>query len=377
MRHHVTIGLIACSVAGWSALGIKAQDAPQPAESDSSAATTAERHLPEDLMTPTKHGFRLTPEMSKLMAKRWLQVEIGKDVTLSNEQQSQLADRVGERFDDIVKNHGPELRELIEYSVESLLDAKGKPLDKEHGEEFAQRAKDLLPVMRDFFKDFARDARPLLADDQWAQLKDRLRRDFKRVDRVDEIMQRWANGGGQEDEDLFAEIGKADEDGLTPQGKQDRKVQADLRRARRRADRDMEKLSPRRWDAFLQSTAEFFSFDQQQREKGQAVLTEYVAQAEQIMNPAWRERCRQNRVKYGMRWTVGKEATSPWVFHLESEYSEMMAPLIELESKFHEEVRALATPGQKEAAADKLRQRAAEHGMSWSDMDAQALGLGR
>lgn len=380
MKHRVMLGLVVGVCVGWNAWSLRAQESPEPEDLDAPAAVPpppqASPPPGEEVMTPTRNGFRLTPEMSRMIAKRWLREEVGKDVTLNEQQTAQLAERVGQRFDDIVKEHGGQLGELIEQAITSMVASGGRGPRKEQGEEFARRAKDLLPVARDFLKDFARDARPLLADDQWSHLKERLRRDFSQVDRVEEVMQRWASGGGQ-DESLFDELERVQDEELTPQERQDRKSRGDARRARRRADTEMNRLSLSRWSAFLKSSAEFFDFNQEQREKGEAILKQYTAHAEKIMDPVWRERCRQNRVKYALRWTVGKENASPWIFHLESEYNQMVAPVMTLEAEFQDQVRALATPEQKEAAVEKIRKQAAEHGMKWDAIDAEILGLGR
>ncbi len=334
--------------------------------------------LPADLMTPTRHGLRMTPDLARIFSRRWLQEDLGKDVSLNERQEDELSRRVADRLTDMAANHGEQASDLIEFSIESMLEMRGRAFTPEMSQQFAERTEGLLPVVRNFMQDFARDARPLLSDKQWEQLKERLRGDFRRVDRLEEVMKRWADGDVKEGEDIFRTLAEIDEEegGSGAQGRSPRGRPA-LRRAHRRAEDDLRRLSPTNWAAYVQETSRFFEFTAEQTAEAGRILAEYRGRAEALMTASWRERCRENRMKYHLRWSLGREPLAPWIYHLEREYQELIAPVSELDHRFRDEVLALATDEQRAAGVQTLRERSEAHGMDLDDLDMQMLGLGR
>ena len=119
----------------------------------------------------------------------------------------------------------------------------------------------------------------------------------------------------------------------------------------------------------------FFKFDDTQMARGVQLLTEYSRRAEPIMTPQWRQKARENRVKNSLRRSLNREGLQPWIFHLESESRELMAPLKELENEFCDKVIALARPEQRDAAIGTLRERAAQHGLEFTELDAELLRM--
>ncbi len=333
--------------------------------------------LPADVMTPTRHGFRLTPDLARIFSRRWIQEEFVRDVSLNERQEVELSRRMGERITDMMENHGDKMCDLIEFSIESMMQMRGRPFNAELSQQFAERTAELLPVVREFMRDFARDARPLLSDKQWEQLKDRLRRDFQRVDRLEGMMKRWADGDVKEGEDIFRALAEIEEDGDPENRGRSPRGMLELRRARRRAEEDLRRLSPSSWEAYVREAAAFFDFTAEQTAEARQLLATHRGQAEQLMTPSWRDRCRENRMKYHLRWSLVREPLAPWVYHLEQDYKELTAPLKEIEHEFCEHLIALATSEQRESGDQKLRERAEKHGMSLDSMDLQFLGLGR
>jgi hypothetical protein len=330
---------------------------------------------PEDVMRPTRRGFRFTPGILQLGTRAWLREGPFADVDFDERQQAALSEKFSHRLMELSDREGEKVRELVETWLESVLTGSNK-LTAEMKQRLGQQASDFVPAMRELVKDFARDARPLLTDGQWELFKEDLRQQFQNLERFEKKVQRWADGGAREDEtldDLDLE-GEVTPEGAVQPGKGGRPTRA-LLNARRQADSDVQKLMPGSWREFLLSAKAFFLLDDKQMAQGERLLADYRRRAEPIVTPQWRGQVRENRVKYNLRGSLNREGLGPWIFHLDNAYNELIAPLKELEKEFRDQVIALATPAQRDAAVAKLRQRAAEHGLQFGDLDAELLRL--
>ena len=147
-----------------------------------------------------------------------------------------------------------------------------------------------------------------------------------------------------------------------------------LRKARRRAEADVRNLGFNAWREFLATAKSFYNFDAAQTAKGEELLAEYRHRAEPTMTSQWRQRVLDNRTKYNLRGTL-KVEIRPWLFHLDSEYNELVAPVIELGNEFRGKIIALARPEQQEAALAGVRERAAQHGLVFGELDEQLFKL--
>jgi hypothetical protein len=314
--------------------------------------------------------------MMKLGARQWLREGPFADVEFDAEQEKQLSQRFAQRVMDAANKYGEQGRDFLETFLECNF-ARDKNMTPEMKQRFGQVGSDLVPAMRDLIRDFARDARPLLSDEQWESFKGDLRREFRNVDRAEKNLRRWAEGGATDDEGLNSldldGTGDSDEKAGLAAGDRPRSTKA-LRAARRRADAELRDLGFVSWRDFLASTKTFFRFDAAQSAKGEEILAEYRHRAEPIMTPEWRRRVLDNRVKYNLRGAL-KAELRPWLFHIESEYNELVAPVVELGNEFRGKVVALATAEQRQAAIEDVRARAAEHGLVFSDLDDTLLNL--
>jgi len=340
---------------------------------------------PADVMRPTRNGLRLTPRLAELGARLWVREEVGKWVDLSGRQEAELARRVARRAMETARDHGERGQEFLEFLLEAQFASQGRmrSLSPEMKQEFGERVSELMPVARDFLKDVARDTRPLLSDEQWAQAREGLRTGFKDIDRLEKKMKRWAEGGAREDEDIDD---FEDEEGREPgsragegsDAKPVRRSQA-LARARRWAQAELRRLERGDWQEFLKNAGRFFKFNDEQMTEARELAAKHRKRAEEIITPAWRERLRENRIKYQLRWKLGAggEPTAPWIYHLEREYNREVAPLEEIRVEFKDAVIALATAKQRNAAAALLLERVTEHGMDFDETDVRMLQMAR
>lgn len=359
---------------GRKALAVDYMSPVDPINDAASAGEDGASRPPSaDAMRPTRNGFRLTPGMMRLGARQWLREGPFADVDFDEAQQKELSQRFAQRVMDAANKYGEQGRDFIETFLECTF-ARDRYMTPEMKQRFGEVGSDLVPAMRDLIRDFARDARPLLSDSQWEVFKESLKREFRNVDRAEKNLRRWAEGGAADDEGLDALDfdGTADDSGLGP-GDQPRSTRA-LRAARRRAESEVRELGVNSWRDFLANTRSFLKFDAAQSAKGEELLAEYRHRSGPIMTPQWRQRVLDNRVKYNLRGVL-KADLRPWLFHLEREYNELVAPLAELGNEFRGRVIALAMPDQRRSAINEVRERAAEHGLVFGDLDEALLRL--
>lgn len=334
----------------------------------------------ETVMRPTKSGFRVSPELARLAMKRWIQMDLSRDVTLTEGQESELNRRLAENLMETLNRRGKGVRELAEFGIESFLSSGGPKWSSDRNQQFAEKAADLMPLVSDFVKQLAADARPLLTNYQWDQLKDRLVDDFRNIKRMNDVLDRWQKGDVEPGADLLRELadpmaGADPAEANDPKQRERRRNERLLRRAKRRAEATLRELSPSHWAVFIDNCKKFFAFNDEQMDKARALLVDYTKKADDFMIPYWRERVRANRIKYDLRWSLKDEPAKPWIYHLEREYNELIAPVHELETAFQKEVMALATPKQREEALARFQEEAEAHGIGFDSLDAEVLSM--
>lgn len=326
----------------------------------------------DELMRPTRNGFRLTPEIVKLFSRQYVEKELNKDLDLSNAQIEKLSQRFGERTMDMGHRHGEATRDLMEYWMETLITTRGQKISPEMTKELGRRGAEFTPAIRELFKGFSNDARGELSDEQWEKYRKSMEQAKKEFDHMEQTLQRWSRGELKPGEDT---INGLEQEFDTKEGEAAKEPPV-MRRAKWQADFELNQIDPTRWRSYLTASKEFFNFDAQQMAQGEELLTKCSAEAQALMAGDWRERCRRNRMKYTMRWQLGQENTRPWVYHLEHEFEELAGPIKDIQRRFQLALIALATPEQREAAAAPIRERADKHGMPFDDADLAALGLG-
>jgi len=329
-----------------------------------------------DVMKPTAGKFRLTPSIMKLGSRGWLRNGPFGAVEFDEQQEQVLSQRFAQRVMEAAHKNGQKVRDFVETFMECNL-AGRRGMTPEMKRRFGELGSEMVPLMRELVTGFARDARPLLSDEQWEVFKEDLRREFRNIDRAEGNLRRWADGQAREDEglaDLDLE-GENARNGPGEAGADGRpRDTRTLRDARRRADADMRRLGLDSWRGFLASAKAFFRFDEAQVSRGEQLIGEYRERAEPIMTLQWRRQVRENRIKYHLRGAI-KEGVRPWVYHLDREYNELVAPVVAVENEFRDKVIALAAPAQRADAMREMRERAGRHGLGTDPLDERLLDL--
>ncbi|HOW73172.1 MAG TPA: hypothetical protein PKY77_21450 [Phycisphaerae bacterium] len=336
------------------------------------AAGSSETATTDELMRPTQNGFRLTPEVVRLFSRQFVVKEVNKELGLSSEQIDKLSGSFAERTMDMGHQHGEAMRDLCEYWMETLMTTRGQKISPEMTKELGRRGAGFTPAIRELFKGFSSDARAELSDEQWAKYRAGMEEMRRKFDHLEETLQRWSRGELKPSEDTI--------NGLEQEIDMDEKAAAKeppaMRQARWQADNELQQIDPKQWRNYLTAVKQFFKYDEQQMVQAEGLLTKYRERAEALMVGDWRVQCRQNRMKYSMRWSLNQENVRPWIYHMEREYENLTGPIREVQREFQAAVIALATAEQREAAAAPIRERADQHGMPFDESDLVALGLG-
>lgn len=308
-------------------------------------------------MRPTELSLRLTPRLARGAAGAWLREELWNNLSLTEDQQRQIADATARRMMEIAHRSGREGAEAMEYLIETQITTNGK-VTAENAREFSEKMRPFVQAGREFIEGIVEDARPVLSDEQMRELEAEVKRELNKLDRFERRLDNYAEGRVEEGgENPFNELEQeTDESG--------RKRDPRVRNARRMAEWDVRRMTSWQWSRFLAGAATMFKFDEAQQARGDALLAEYRKKADAIQTPEWKARIQRNRTLANLRWQLDDLPTGPWVYHLDREYKEATRPLVELTDQFYAEVLAVATPEQRAAAIAEARALAERHGMT-------------
>lgn len=328
----------------------------------------------DELMRPTQRSLRFNPVMAHAFMNLWVRHDdVWKDMELSTEQRQQIIDTLGERTMNLARGCSPDVRDGIEYLIETMIEHDGniKNLGPDQARELAQKVLPLVRKGREWLDSSVEAAEPFLDDQQLRRLQDHAARMGGRVDRLQGRLTDWANGQYKEGEpDPFDEL---DREELPPDTPQESNLQ---RRTRQIAEWQVSQQPRWEWARFVKRVATTFKFTKEQRERAEAILSDYRQKAQTIMTPEWKERVLRNRMLYQVQYELQPDVPrGPWLFHLEHEYEEAKRPLDRLTDGLMADVLALVTPEQRAAVLADLRAIAEQHGHVWDELDVEAVGL--
>jgi hypothetical protein len=328
----------------------------------------------EEVMRPTQHGIRLTPRLARAFAGVWIHEALEKDIgaALSDEQKQKLSETVSQKMMRMGHAYGPKVAPFLEFAFENMGPGQ-RNIKPEKAKEFAEKAKETLPIWRELFGSMTEDCRPYLDEDQLREIERKQRQIEKALDRFDDRMDRWSRGEVKEGEEPFDELdGDLEDDPTEGQADGNKpKKPPEVRSAERRALWLTRDLDPGNWAQFLDQVRQTFKLTDEQYARGRELLKDHTARARVIATPEWRQRARRNRALYSMSSTLYKESPAPWLFHLDQEYDEMVKPVLDIQKAFRLEIMGLVTREQREAVLAELREFAEKHGMTADEADVR------
>lgn len=313
----------------------------------------------DPIMQPTKLGMRMTPDLAREVAKVYLRREVGEDLMFSETQEQRLSEAMARRIMELAHSNALKGRDFCEFAYESMLRSRAR-FTPELSREFAQRAVPFVPLAREFLKNAVQDARPILTPEQIRLFDQRLAEKHKELDRFEARMKRWSEGGAAEGENPFADL-KYDSPATQATPAQMR----GLIGARRRAERHVRDLGPAEWAKFLRDTRSFFAFTPEQSAQAAGYLDQARRQAFTVMTDEWRDRVFSNRLTYFACQALPDRGLGPYLYQLDQEYAQALAPLDQIGGDFRGRVMGLVTPEQREAVLVRLSRFAAEQGLAF------------
>jgi hypothetical protein len=333
------------------ALAIPAQNAETTASDD------------DALMRPTKHGIRMTPELSRAFSNAWLREETS-DLELTEDEHRRLTEGLSKRLVELAHRRSATAQPFFEHLIETMMETGGR-LDVERATEFGKRAAPMIPLSREFLQTTADEASRHLPPERLAEFERVVNRLQKRVDAWEKQMARWAEGGMQPGElpmqALESDAG-SDEPDKSPA----------VRQAERRVRWQIRRLGTDDWGFWVTMVKSNMTFTEEQAARADAILARYLEESRAILTPEWQRRLRDNRLRHDLLNTIGQSG-GPYGFRLEQEYEELARPIRELERRFHQEVLSLVTPEQRSAFMARVQEAAGAHGLKVEDVDATIL----
>jgi hypothetical protein len=328
-----------------------------PAEAPQASADAAE------LMRPTRYGIRMSPRMARGFASQWLRMQ-PPGFELTPQERNRLIDGLSGGIQRLAREHHGTLQPFFEYQWESWL-MGGSKMAPEQAKQFGPLAQPVAPVMREFLEFARHEGQKRLPAEKATAFDRHIDRCQKAVDRWEQQMARWAQGGMMDREQPF--------DLLEDLDVEDASESPRVRQARRQSREWFRTLGPPAWEHWLKAAKALFEFDAEQSARADAILEQYRERARSIMTPEWQQRARENRARRELRGQLWRARAGPYLFELEREYRELMRPMEELDNAFYQEVLALLTSQQRDAVVSELRDRFRQHGLIVEDADAPAL----
>lgn len=314
----------------------------------------------DEVMQPTKRGFRLTPEMARMICSMPFKHDRPMDeMGLTLEQESQLSEVMARRMMQLGHGYGEHLQPSIEYFIESMI-AHQSTFPVDVAQRFGELAGPVIPGVRELLNGVREDSREILDADQFTKFDKDMQRAIHEIGRFENKMNRWAEGRANDQESLDH---YESEDGEPPEGEDEKPKNPHMQRAEAMARWETNRSGLWEWRRFLNGVKYFFKFDEAQTAKAEKLLSDYRKRADEVMTDEWKKATRLNRIKYHLRHRLGDMKRGPWLYRLETEYEEALVPIKELGQAFRGDLLALVTDEQREAALAGVRERGLAHGL--------------
>ncbi len=362
----------------WIGLAVaQAQDPPAGAVEAAEVTTPQEPPPPlpaaapkpgEEVMRPTKLGMRLTPQMVRGFTRIFVGEELKERLDLSEQQQRQITDITSRQSMELARQRQGEIQPLLESLFEGMIAGEGR-MTPEQNVEFAKKVQPLVPAARQYYEEFEANAGEVLEPEQRARLHEFIEDSRKDFDRFAKRMEAWASGEETPSErtNPFDEPRNRTPDGAEPDAQSEETIRRENMRNARRVSRWQMRsaLLVNEWPRFLAEVGELFGFDDAQKAAGEHLRSTFQSQADEIMTDAWKSRLRSIHTQRYFRWMVQNEVkVEVWLYHLQRQEDELLAPIKDLDRAFRESVLALSTAAQRTAAAEKTLADLRERGLT-------------
>jgi hypothetical protein len=334
------------------------QDAVRP-PSDGMAASSAEA-AQDPLGPPTELGIRLTPEIARAIAKRFVQ-QAASQYQLDAAKHDEAAELIARRLMAAAHAAGGKGNDLVEWALTRAMNlnvggdpnGRGSPMTPEFQKELAHRLIPLIPAMKDLVGGVVHDIMPLLPVKQRLKLSGQLLLAGTALQAFEDNMKRWERGEGGPNENPFEPPGAE-----SPMVKKDANGEAvALRRARAAAEKavDREAVLKSVWGSYLADAKKYYVLDAAQCAAGDSLLRECLERARGMLkDPSWRDRYYRVQLWQEVVWRTHMTRNPFFNRMLQQETSAALQPLDALGDEFRARVDDIPTQEQRAAAADRI-----------------------
>ena len=315
---------------------------------------------------PTEYGIRITPRMARGISDLVAKHVFTGPYQLPEDRAPEASEALARRLMELAHatDEGARAQDLAEFALGELFGEMGRTghdmdgLPRRMGMGIGQRILPLLPAVRAFIKNIGQDLRPMLP------VKEQLKRGRDLIaaktglDAFEKNMEQWAAG----DLDAYA---KPFEPRDKPSELDENGESQALKRARQRAERDIDRKQRSQWQKYVKEAKQFYELDDAQAATTDSILREMIERANELTrDEAWRQRAYENRIWTLMLKALRMGRNNPLQDLFERHYQEMTEPIEALERELKQRIDDVPTQSQREAAEERMMAALAEHGFN-------------
>lgn len=320
---------------------------------------------PDDpLGPPPEYAIRFTPDMAREFGKVLAKQMVLQRYEVPEDRKPEVAEMMAQRLMEMAHKSGPAAQSFVENMVaqgmemESRRLAGGTPdMSPEMGKRFGPQLLEMIPHLREFFRGVGQDLRHVLPIKQQFKLAGDMLQIGTAMDAFEKTAQRWSKGEVSFMEDPFVDQSappKLEADGQS----------AELKKARERAERNLQQSEAlAEWERYLRQACELYGFDEAQTASAESLLRESKSLVQdRIRDERWREQAYRNRLWAEMLNRMHVAWHHPLRVTLNLEYEQISDPILDIGNRFKEQVDAIPTASQRDAAQQRIMNALAEKG---------------
>jgi hypothetical protein len=320
---------------------------------------------------PTEAGFRFTPGIARLFARQFAEHGLINHYNMDKSKTDEVTEKVARRLMQMFHQTDGPGQELFERYMEEQLNAQARGeqgfVPKAFSKEFADRVRPLLPAIRELGKGVAQDIRPMLPLKQQLKMAGEMMAFNAGLDAFDQMMEQWSNGQADNTADPFNDSDK--EVKLDEQGQSEA-----LKRARQRAQTEVDKGMKDDWTRYVKDAKEFYGFDVPQKATADSILRECLERADAIASDSsWQARYYRDRLWQNMITRLPNGWNHPLRRLIEQDQEDLKTQFKVIEEELKNRIDRIPTEAQRRAADQRVQSFLAGKGFQ----DQQSTGGAR
>jgi len=284
---------------------------------------------------------------------------------LSDQQVEEVQQILASQFVDFAQKNAQTGRDMIEMMIETMIENDGT-FPREQAQEFARIAKPFVPAFREFFTETSALIGQKMTMKQRLKFTGDLTAASAGLTMFENRMKRWEEGKVGRYANPFFDFDDEEAATSQPDEPENPNEPPEHRQARRNVERWIEWQIDidRQWEGYVERAAEFYGFNESQRNSARAILDDCRQRAQRIKTPEWRAALIENRITQQLSWNLGAETSQgPFMYKVETEWERLRKPLLDIERELKRRLEELPTSEQRAAARESVRKALSERGV--------------